>query len=96
MSDYVYDRMNYVRHTISNDVDRILYYARLQADHMDYKFDQFDLKAAVEECLYEFTGIIEEKNIVIENEMIPLAVTSDKKVFDFILSQIFSNAIKYT
>lgn len=96
MSDYVYDRMEHVRHTIVNDVDRILYYARLQADHMDYKFIQFDLKECVEESLHEFSGIIQEKNIEIKNNLKSVKVTSDKKVLNFILSQIFSNAVKYT
>lgn len=96
MSDYVYDRMDYVRQTIVNDVDRILYYARLQADHMDYKFVEFDLQECVEDCLDEFVGIIEEKNIKIENELLSFKITSDKKILKFILSQILSNAVKYT
>lgn len=96
MSDYVYDRMDYVRQTIVNDVDRILYYARLQADHMDYKFTEFDLKDSVIESLEDFRGIIEEKNIKIENELISFKITSDEKILKFILSQIISNAVKYT
>ncbi|WP_425538163.1 sensor histidine kinase [Microaceticoccus formicicus] len=96
MSDYVYDRMDYVRQTIVNDVDRILYYARLQADHMDYKFTKMDIKDSVIESLEDFRGIIEEKNIKIENELISFKITSDEKILKFILSQIISNAVKYT
>lgn len=93
---YVYQRMEHVRSAISSDVDKILYYARLQSDHMDYKFVKIDLNACVQECLEHFYAIIEEKKIDVQQTLMPLQVTSDKKVLIFILSQIFSNAFQYT
>ena len=69
---------------------------RLQADHMDYKFTKMDIKDSVIESLEDFRGIIEEKNIKIENELISFKITSDEKILKFILSQIISNAVKYT
>lgn len=67
MSAYVYNQMEYVRCTINNDVDRILYYARLQADHVDYKFMKLDLSDCVHECLEGFRAISDEKEIDVQH-----------------------------
>lgn len=96
MSPYVHKRMEHVRYTISSYVDRILYYARLQSDHADYKFEQVDLNAFVREALEDFRPIADEKNIDVQLELPPLQVISDKKVLGFMLAQLFSNAFKYT
>jgi len=96
MSAYVYNRMEYVRCTINNDVDRILYYARLQADHVDYKFIKLDLSDCVQECLEDFRAISDEKEIDVQLNLSRLQIISDKKVLTFMLSQLFSNAFKYT
>lgn len=96
MSPYVYSRMEHVRHLINNDVERILYYARLQADHMDYKFEKIDLSSCVQDAIDDFTTIINEKKIKLQMQLLPLQVVSDKKMLGFMLSQLLSNAFKYT
>lgn len=96
MSPYVSKRMQYVQHMVCSNVDRILYYARLQADHADYKFETMELLSCVEESLQEFHDIAKEKNILVEINLSPLNVVSDRKVLSFMLSQLFSNAFKYT
>lgn len=96
MSAYVYNRMEYVRCTINNVVDRILYYARLQVDHVDYKFKKLDLSDCVQECLEDFRAISDEKEINVQLNLSHLQIISDKKVLTFMLSQLFSNAFKYT
>jgi len=96
MSAYVYNRMEHVRCTINNDVERILYYARLQADHVDYKFVKLDLSDCVQECLEDFRAISDEKEIDVQLNLSHLHIISDKKVLTFMLSQLFSNALKYT
>lgn len=96
MSPYVYKRMEHVRHSIGNHVDRILYYARLQADHVDYRLEKLNLAECVRECLQDFYGIAEEGKIDIRLDVPSLNIVSDKKVLIFMLSQILSNAFKYT
>ena len=95
MSDYVFQRMEHIRHAISSDVDQILYYARLQANHVDYKFGQVDLREVVLEVLNGFKAIEEERKLSFKTNFQSLEVVSDRKVLVFIVSQLLSNAVKY-
>lgn len=95
MSSYVYKRMSYVRHLIGDDVERILYYARLQAEHVDYIFTRILLDEFIHEVVSDFSAIAAEKRIDIELHLMPLQVFSDRNVLRFILSQPLSNALKY-
>lgn len=96
MSPYVYARMNYAQHQINEDVGRILFYARLQADHSDIKFIRFRLDECVSEVLEEYRAFIEEKSILLILNFRPLEVVSDRKTVSFMVSQLISNAVKYT
>lgn len=95
ISPYVKSRMDYISHLLSQNVDRILYYARLQADHADYKFTEIRLDISVEEVIGEYRTAMEERNISLRTELPPLTVLTDRKVLCFILSQLMSNAVKY-
>ena len=95
MSPYVYQRMEHVRRTVNSDVERILFFARLQSDHVDYKFIKINLSDCVQECLEDFHAICDEKTIDMQLDLLPLEIISDKKVLAFMLSQLFSNAFKY-
>lgn len=96
MSPYVYKRMEFVRHSIGSDVESILYYARLHTDHPDFRFERVDLKEAVEESLEDFRLIADENNINLQLGLSPYEAVTDKKVLIFIISQLLSNAVKYT
>ncbi len=95
MSPYVYARLNYAQHQMNEDVERILFYARLQADHSDVKFTRFHLDECVSEVLDEYRSLIEEKNIHLTSELSPLEAVSDRKTVLFMISQLLSNAVKY-
>ena len=95
MSPYVYARMNYAQHQINEDVEQILFYARLQANHSDIKFTRFRLDECVSEVLEEYRPFIEEKNILLILDFHPLEVVSDRKTVSFMVSQLISNAVKY-
>lgn len=95
MSPYVYSRWNYIQHQLNENVERILYYARLQADHSDIKFTRFRLDECVKEALSEYRAFIEEKKIMMTVDLPPLEAVSDRRIVLFILSQLFSNAVKY-
>lgn len=96
MSPYVYACMNYAQHQINEDVKRILFYARLQADHSDVKFIRFRLDECVWEVLDEYRPFIEEKNMLLTLDFRPLEVVSDRRTVSFVVSQLISNAVKYT
>ena len=96
MSPYVYSRMNYIQHQLNEDVERILYYARLMTNHSDIRFTKFNLDDCVIEVLEDYRAMIEEKNISSDLDLKPITVVSDSKVVSFMLSQLISNAVKYT
>ena len=95
MSPYVYSRMEHSKRQISEDVERILYYARLQTDHADYNFTRFRLDECAEEVIREFDSFAEEKDINLVTELSRATVVSDRKVLTFMISQLLSNALKY-
>jgi len=95
ISTYVADRLHYVRLQISQDVERILYYARLQTNHADYNFSRIRLDECVVDVLSDYSPLAEEKKTAFTCEMQPLEVVSDRKVLSFMISQLVSNAVKY-
>ena len=96
MSPYVYKRMEHVRSSMSSNVNKILHYARLKSDHVDYRLERISLPGIVEECLREFEPMAEEEKVDIKLSLPELMVTCDKRVLSFMLSQLLSNAFKYT
>ena len=95
MSPYVYSRMEHSRRQISEDVEKILYYARLQTAHVDYNFTRFRLDECAEEVIREFASLLEEKQIDLVTKWNPTTVVSDRKILAFMISQLLSNAVKY-
>ena len=96
MPPYVYTLMEHVRGGIASNVENILHYARLQSDDVDYKLTKISLPELVEEALREFEPMAREKNVEIKLSLPELKVTCDKRVLYFMLSQLLSNAFKYT
>ncbi len=95
MSPYVYDRFQYIWHRLNEDVERILYYARLQTGNTDIKYTAFRLDDCVRDVLEEYRPFMEEKKISLNAGLEQAQVVSDRKIVSFILSQFMSNAVKY-
>lgn len=95
MSPHVYSRMNHARHQINENVARILFYARLQANHVDYKFTKLHLDECIQEVVLNFHALAEERGVAFRLCLLPLDVVTDKKVLGFMLSQLLDNAVKY-
>lgn len=95
LSPYVRARLEYAHHQLGEDVERILYYARLQTDHPDVTFRPFPLHDCVTEVAGEYKAIMEERNIHFSEELERVSVVSDRKIVTFLLNQLFSNAVKY-
>lgn len=96
MSPYVYRRMNHVRQEIQTDIDMILYYARLQGAHLEYRFESILLQELINEILFNYREQMNETGIFVETMCPPLIIVSDRKVLTFILSQLLNNAFQYT
>lgn len=92
----IYQRLEYSRSKMQEDIERMLYYSRVKADHLDYIFSEISLKEICNDVLGEYKNLIEEEKIVINNEVGDEKAFSDKKGLSFVLRQILSNSIKYT
>ncbi len=96
MSELVYQRLEHVRINISDDVEQILFYARLQASHVDYLFERISLSLCCEDVLLELQALLDEKEVKVISQMEDVPIVSDKKALQFIFTQIFANAVKYS
>ncbi len=96
MSKLVYQRVEHARININDDVEQILFYARLQASHVDYRLERFSLNLCFDDVLLALHALLDEKNIIVNSQIEDIAIVSDKKALQFIFTQIFVNAVKYS
>jgi signal transduction histidine kinase len=96
MSKLVYQRLEHARINIGDDVEQILFYARLQASHVDYLLEKVSLNVCCEDVLLELEALFEEREVKVISQLEDVEVVSDKKALQFILKQIFVNAVKYS
>lgn len=95
ISPIVYKRLQYVRTKMQEDIERMLYYARLKSTCNDYFFKELSLQQCCEEIIEEYKVILQEKGIEVMLDMDEHKVVSDKRGLQFIIRQIISNAVKY-
>lgn len=96
MSDLVYQRLEHAKISISDDVEQILFYARLQAAHVDYGLERIVLSSSCEDVLLELQPLLDEKQIKVISHMEDVPIVSDRKALNFIFTQILVNAVKYS
>ncbi|MCR8645931.1 sensor histidine kinase [Paenibacillus sp. N1-5-1-14] len=96
MSELVYQRLEHARINISDNVERILFYARLRASHVDYHLERISLSLCCEDVLLELQSLLDEKEVKVISQMEDVPIVSDKKMLQFIFTQIFVNAVKYS
>ncbi|MBU5675272.1 sensor histidine kinase [Alkaliphilus sp. MSJ-5] len=96
MSKLVYQRLEHARINISDDVEQILFYARLQASHVDYRLESVSLNLCCEDVRLELQALLEEKEVTVISQMEDVPIVSDKKTLQFIFTQILVNAVKYS
>lgn len=95
ISPHVYRRLEYARTKMQEDIERMLYYARLKAARSDYFFKELKLKSLCTEVIEEYEILLQEQGVKVNLDLEDLYVVSDKKGVQFIIRQIISNAIKY-
>ena len=95
MSPYVQKRMQHVRNQVQQDIEQILYYARLGASHKDYFWESVSLCALCKEAVADNAAFLKESGFKATFAKTECEVFTDKKGIMFILGQILSNSIKY-
>ena len=95
LSPYVYQRLLYINQQIQQQVNQMLYYARLKSVHKDYVFCKTALCEICQECLERFIPIMLESRIEIQDATTNREVVTDRKGVAFILGQFLSNSLKY-
>ena len=89
-------KLDYVRNQIQENVSQILFYYRVKSEKNDFLFEDLDLKECVHDLLENFGPFLKEKNFTIHLENIQGSYYTDQRSFEFILSQILANALKYS
>lgn len=95
MSSLVYQRFSYIKMKLQEEVDRMLYYARIDFDSKDYVFDTYNLADVCREVLQDYQDIMEESKIHLILNLKDVNVYTDKKGLRFCITQALSNALKY-
>ena len=96
MSSLVHKRFNHVIHRISIDLDLILYYARLQSSHINFKLKKVDINEIISDVIMDLNSLIKENNVDLKVEIEHKNVVTDEKTMQFILSQVIENSLKYS
>ena len=92
----VYFKLDYIRSQIQEQIGQMLYYARLKSPHKCYLFEFVDLGACVEEILEDYRILLEEKQFLVRVNFSCAQVFTDRRGIVFLISQIVSNAVKYS
>lgn len=95
MSPLVYQRLDHANITIHDHVERILFYAKLQAVHVDYSLKKVSIVECFEDVLLELQSLLEEQHVRVHTEIKEIPVVSDERALHFILIQLLINSIKY-
>ena len=89
-------KLDYVKSQIQGNVSQILFYYRVKSEKNDFLFEDVDLKECIQDLLENFDPFLKEKNFTIKLENIQGNYYTDQRSFEFILSQILANALKYS
>lgn len=89
-------KLDYVKNQIQGNVSQILFYYRVKSEKNDFLFEDVDLQECIQDLLENFDPLLKEKNFTIQLENIQGNYYTDQRSFEFILSQILANALKYS
>ncbi|MDD7306527.1 MAG: HAMP domain-containing sensor histidine kinase [Peptoniphilaceae bacterium] len=90
------DRLRYINTSFETSIDKILFYARSDADHVDYKIKAINIRKILDTVIEKYYPLIGEKGVIIRDKAEDFIAFSDENVLVFIISQIMDNALKYT
>jgi len=80
---------------IENEVEKILYFARMDNVSNDYRIEKVNLRNCINSVLRRNKQILIKKNACIRTDNRDIYVYSDEKWIVFIINQIILNSVKY-
>jgi len=81
---------------IEQYVEMVMTYLRLDSQSTDYVFRECDLGEIVKAAVKQFSGDFISKGIELDFDISDTSVVTDEKWLAFVVSQVISNALKYT
>lgn len=88
-------KLDYIRNKMQEDVEQMLFYARLKGSRKDYLFENTNIRQCIEDVLEDYKPLLEERDFRVYIGMSEENVFTDRRGIRFLLSQIISNTIKY-
>lgn len=95
MSEDVFCRLQYSCTKIQEDVEKMLYYERIQSECTDYLYEKLDMREICESVIEEYRNMAEDRNICFVNDVVSTEVVTDARGLRFCLRQVVSNSIQY-
>jgi signal transduction histidine kinase len=101
LDSHIMRQMTHVHTQLGEQIETVLYFARLRAAHKDYIFETLDLREQISDAIQRNHALLEEAGLKAEFSVpgespdISFRVTSDRNGLGFILNQIISNAAKH-
>lgn len=89
-------RLDYVRSRMQELTEQMMFCARLKNAQKDYLFEYVSVRACVEEVIGDYWPLLEEKQFQVILRIPDRDLYTDRRSLRFMLSQIVSNAIKYS
>lgn len=89
-------KLDYARNQIYENVSQILFYHQVKRTKKDFLFEQVDLCETLSEVLKDYKPLLYEKHFEINLDNIQGTIYTDYRSFEFIISQIIANAVKYS
>lgn len=80
---------------IENNVEMVLYYARLESSESDYLIKKCNLDNIIKNVIKKNQDSLLYQKIAVELSDINYQILSDSKWLEFIINQVVSNSIKY-
>lgn len=95
MSDDVCFKLDYARNQIQNNISQILFYYRVRSEKSDLLLERVDCEELIEMVLQNYKPLLDEKKFKVTVNGEIKFIYTDRRSFEFIVSQIVSNSIKY-
>ncbi|GAB6282869.1 MAG: hypothetical protein STSR0008_16190 [Ignavibacterium sp.] len=93
----IVNKMFDATNSVFNLLNNLLQWSRLQRDKTEYNLEEIKLIYAVDNIIESLKANADKKNIKIENKVLPkYIVLSDTSLLNSVLTNLISNAIKFT
>lgn len=95
MPEDVCFKLDYARNQIQNNIAQILFYYRVRSEKSDLLLESLDCKELIEMVLEDYKPLLDEKAFKVTVDGENRYIYTDRRSFEFMISQIISNSIKY-